>query len=115
MPQPYVSRPEAEAFLAALADAIKAPKENPVVFHVYGIGGVGKSTLLRRVIETFPQAAMPLINDLPIKFGETEGIGTPVDLMKKLHGLLQPQFLSPSLFGRSLKAQPDPFTERYTQ
>ncbi len=115
MPQPYVSRPEAEVFLAALADAIKAPRENPVVFHVYGIGGVGKSTLLRRVIETFPQAAMPVINDLPIKFGETEGIGTPVDLMKKLHGLLEPQFLSPSLFSRSLRAQPDPFTERYTQ
>ncbi|PZU97024.1 MAG: hypothetical protein DCF32_20930 [Leptolyngbya sp.] len=115
MPQPYVSRPEAEAFLTALADAIKAPKKSPVVFHVYGIGGVGKSTLLRRVIETFPQAAMPIINDLPIKFGETEGIGTPVDLMKKLHGLLESQFLNPSLFGRSLKAQPDPFTERYTQ
>lgn len=115
MPQPYVSRPEAEAFLTALADAIKAPKESPVVFHVYGIGGVGKSTLLRRVIETFPQAAMPLINGFPIAFGPTEGIGTPGDLMKKLHGLLEPQFLSPSLFGRSLKAQPDPFIERYNQ
>ncbi|MGB3308838.1 MAG: hypothetical protein WBG32_02270 [Nodosilinea sp.] len=57
MPQPYASRPEAEAFLAALADAIKALQERPVVFPVFGIGGIGKSTLLRQVIETFPQVA----------------------------------------------------------
>ena len=115
MPQPYVSRPEAEAFLAALADGIQAPQASPVVFHLWGIGGVGKSTLLRQVVATFPQAAMPLVNQLPIAFGTTEGIDHPADLMKKLHGLLKPQFLNPSLFGRNLRSQPDPFTERYTQ
>jgi hypothetical protein len=118
--QPYVSRPEAEEFLDALDKALKAPAENPVVFHVWGIGGIGKSTLLRKVVEEFPKAACPLVSRTPISpisFGQTEGISTPVDLMRKLHSLLesQSQFVDPSFFGRSFKREPDPFTERYTQ
>ncbi|MFQ4138812.1 tetratricopeptide repeat protein [Nodosilinea sp. PGN35] len=116
MPQPYISRPEAETFLAALGNAIEKPQHSPVVFHLWGIGGVGKSTLLRQVAATFPQAAIPLLpNGAPVSFGQTEGIANPADLMKKLHGLLESQFLDPSWFGRAIRPQPDPFAERYTQ
>ncbi len=112
---PYVSRPEAEEFLEALGKALKAPAENPVVFHVWGIGGIGKSTLLGKVIEEFPNAAYPLVGDQPIKFGQTEEIENPANLMRKLHSLLQPKFLDPSFFGQSLRKKPDLFLERYTQ
>ncbi|MEO0828435.1 MAG: hypothetical protein AAFY67_22815, partial [Cyanobacteria bacterium J06642_9] len=113
--QPYVSRPEAEEFLAALDIALKSPTDNPVVFHVWGIGGVGKSTLLKKLVEDRPNFAIPLNNKNLIAFGQTEGINTPVALMRKLHGLLEPQFLNPSWFGRGLRSKPDPFTECYTQ
>ncbi len=85
MPQlPYVSRPEAEAFLTALEAALKAPAEHPVVFHVYGIGGVGKSTLTRKVQEVHQNKAKVAA----VSFGLTEGIEQPIPLMAKLYGQL---------------------------
>ena len=96
--QPYVSRPEAEDFLKELQAALTTPVESPVLFHVWGIGGVGKSTLLKKIVQDFTTAAIPLVADSPIAFGFTEGIDTPVDLMQKLHGLLKNQFLNPSFF-----------------
>ncbi|MEO1211184.1 MAG: tetratricopeptide repeat protein [Cyanobacteria bacterium J06638_20] len=117
MPQPpYISRPEAEAFFAALQEALQTPAKNPVVFHLWGSGGVGKSTLLRKIIKDFSSTvAMPLVNNLPISFGLTEGIATPVDLMQKLHSLLEPQFLNTWFFGQRVTHQRDPFIERHTQ
>ena len=99
MPQPYVSRPEAEAFLAALADAIKAPQANPVVFHVWGIGGVGKSTLTRKVQETYQGKA----KIAAVSFGLTEGIDEPIPLMAKLYA----QLAVKDAWNR------DPFWEKY--
>ena len=113
--QPYVSRPEAEDFLKELQAALTTPVESPVLFHVWGIGGVGKSTLLKKIVQDFTTAAIPLVADSPIAFGFTEGIDTPVDLMQKLHGLLKNQFLNPSFFGRGFANQRDPFLDRYTQ
>ncbi|MBW4459592.1 MAG: tetratricopeptide repeat protein [Nodosilinea sp. WJT8-NPBG4] len=79
--QPYVSRPEAEEFLAALDTALKAPAINSVVFHVWGIGGVGKSTLTRKVRETFKDTA----TFADVSFGLTENVDEPIPLMAKLY------------------------------
>lgn len=96
---PYVSRPEAEAFLAALETALKAPAEHPVVFHVYGIGGVGKSTLTRKVKEAHQDRAKLA----EVSFGLTEGIDQPIPLMAKLYE----QIVGKDAWNR------DPFWDKY--
>ena len=39
--QPYISRKPAEDLEAAFAKALEQPANNPVLFHIWGIGGVG--------------------------------------------------------------------------
>lgn len=79
--QPYVSRPEAEDFLAALDAALKSPKDSPTVFNAWGIGGVGKSTLTRKAKEIYEGTA----KIAEVSFGLTEGINEPIPLMAKLY------------------------------
>ena len=56
------------------------------MFYIWGIGGVGKSTLKRRLGETYGQQAV----FTEVSFGLTEGINTPIELMVKLHEQLPP-------------------------
>ncbi len=100
MLQPYVSRPEVEAFLVALGHAFEEPQSNPVVFHVWGIGGVGKSTLTRRAQETYQGKA----NFAAVSFGLTEGIDEPIPLMATLYG----QLVAKDAWNR------DPFWDKYS-
>ncbi len=79
--QPYVSRPEAEDFLAALEAAFKSPQNSPTVFNAWGIGGVGKSTLTRKAKEIHGETA----KIATVSFGLTEGIDEPIPLMAKLY------------------------------
>jgi tetratricopeptide (TPR) repeat protein len=87
MAQPYISRPETEAFLDQLATALQAPQSHPVVFQAWGIGGVGKSTLTRTVQEKYGDSA----HSATVSFGLTEGIEEPIPLMAKLYGQMVPQ------------------------
>jgi tetratricopeptide (TPR) repeat protein len=82
---PYISRPQTEALLTALDDAFKSPENSPTVFHVYGIGGVGKSTLTRKAGEAHKQRSG---RSASVSFGATEGIDDPIRLMKTLYGQL---------------------------
>jgi len=79
--QPYVSRPEAEDFLAALEAALKSPQNSPTVFNAWGIGGVGKSTLTRKTQESHAGTTQIAT----VSFGLTEGIDEPMPLMAKLY------------------------------
>lgn len=54
-PAPYISRAQTEDFLNAVKTALEQPDSHPVVFHVWGIGGVGKSTLLNRLREKYEE------------------------------------------------------------
>jgi hypothetical protein len=98
IPAPYISRLQAEAFLTALAEAVKAPEPHPVLFQVWGVGGVGKSTLLNQVQKQHSQAKVARIY-----FGSTSDIDTPIELMAKLY-----QDLAIDSWG-------DPFTPLYQQ
>ncbi|MGP1374290.1 MAG: hypothetical protein ACTS3T_15775, partial [Almyronema sp.] len=95
---PYVSRPPVEDFLAALAQSLHQPQQNPAVFHVWGIGGVGKSTLTRKAHEAHEKTAKVA----SVSFGLTEGIDEPILLMAKLYEQVVPK-----------DSWSDPFWEKY--
>ncbi|HAG83916.1 MAG TPA: hypothetical protein DCL61_22895, partial [Cyanobacteria bacterium UBA12227] len=50
-PPIYISRQQAESFLAEFANSLNQPSSSPILFQVWGIGGVGKSTLLNKLQE----------------------------------------------------------------
>jgi hypothetical protein len=100
MLQPYVSRPEAEDFLADLGRALEKPQSSPAVFHVWGIGGVGKSRLTQTVQEVYQGKA----KFAAVSFGLTEGIDEPILLMAKLYE----QLVAKDAWNR------DPFWDKYT-
>ncbi|MCA1993071.1 MAG: hypothetical protein LDL41_13695, partial [Coleofasciculus sp. S288] len=112
----YISRQQAETFLAEFDKALNQPSLQPLLFQVHGIGGVGKSTLLRKVQEIYQQQA----DFSAVSFGLTEGIETPLTLMATLYELL-PKPSLPSVWKRDLlnwEPPADPFTslnEQYQQ
>jgi len=106
----YISRKPAEDFLTALDKAFKEPAEHPLLFHVYGIGGIGKSTLLDRVQETHQQQAHIAKFDFS---GNIPANETPLKVMVKLYD----QLPKPDIWNRKL-FKSDPFIqlcEQYNQ
>ncbi|MEL6581075.1 MAG: tetratricopeptide repeat protein, partial [Cyanobacteria bacterium J06621_12] len=79
---PYISRQQTEDLLNCFATAIKQPKSQPLVFNVWGIGGVGKTTLLNRIEK------QPEISAARVYFGATSDIATPLKLMANLYSQL---------------------------
>ncbi|NEQ68882.1 MAG: tetratricopeptide repeat protein [Symploca sp. SIO2D2] len=77
----YIERDEAERLLKRFATALKEPQKQPLLFNIYGIGGVGKTTLLGRL----QQAHMGEVDFLEVCFAKTSNIETPLTLMGKLH------------------------------
>ena len=80
---PYISRQQTEELLNCFNEAIKKPEFNPLLFNVWGIGGVGKTTLLHRLREQQPN-----ISFARVYFGTTPDIGTPLKLMANLYSQL---------------------------
>jgi hypothetical protein len=103
---PYISRQQAENFLGAFAGALKQPMSYPILFHVWGIGGVGKTNLLNRLEINHKRQA----NFARVAFFDyVTGIETPLKLMEKLYNLLH----KPGLLHRALFPKPDPFISLY--
>ena len=106
----YIARPAANSFLENLDIAFKTPAQQPIVFHAWGLGGVGKTTLLDRA-QLAHRERCSITEQLTIaevKFGDTANAGTPLGVMKVLHSRLSPTVGDP---------QKDPFYElerRYT-
>ena len=80
---PYISREQTEELLNCFNEAIKKPEFNPLLFNIWGIGGVGKTTLLHRLTEQNPN-----ISFARVYFGSTPDIGTPFKLMANLYSQL---------------------------
>lgn len=109
----YISRPQTEAFLSKVAEAVQQPGTQPIVFQVSGIGGVGKSILLAKLKETQKQTQV-----VQVSFGETEGIDDPIQLMRKLHEKLEKQYPIPKGLNKDVRdvlSKPDPFSKLYEQ
>lgn len=98
----YISRKPAEDFLTALDKAFKEePAEHPLLFQVYGIGGIGKSTLLDKVQETHQQQAHIAKFNFSGKIPANE---TPLKVMVELYD----QLPKPDIWKRQL-FKSDPF------
>ncbi len=78
---PYISRTSAQKLLDNFGGALKQPETNHLVFHAYGIGGVGKSTLLEKLRETYSKEA----KFARAFFGPTSKIDSPLALMEHLY------------------------------
>ncbi|NJR68085.1 MAG: hypothetical protein HC771_04945 [Synechococcales cyanobacterium CRU_2_2] len=77
--KPYIVRPETTAFLEKLTGAIGS-SVGPRLFQVWGVGGVGKSTVLTKAEEALAGKAICS----RVSFGATDGIESPIGLMEVL-------------------------------
>jgi tetratricopeptide (TPR) repeat protein len=77
----YIKTDEAKRLLERFAVALEQHYEQPLLFNICGIGGVGKTTLLGRLKD----AHVNEVDFLEICFAKTGGIETPLKLMRKLH------------------------------
>ena len=86
----YIARPAANSFLENLDTAFRAPAQQPIVFHAWGLGGVGKTTLLERAQLAHQQrCTIPeQITIAEVKFDDTANAGTPLGVIKVLHSQL---------------------------
>lgn len=80
----YISRKPAEKWLEKFGKALEQPQDNPLVFYTYGIGGIGKSTLLEKLRETYAKEA----HFAKVFFGTTSRIDSPLILMEHLYNQL---------------------------
>lgn len=77
----YIERRSAKKFLENFGRALKQPQSDSLVFYAYGIGGVGKSTLLEKLRETYAAEA----KFARAFFGPTSKIDSPLALMEHLY------------------------------
>ncbi|MBW4658915.1 MAG: tetratricopeptide repeat protein [Drouetiella hepatica Uher 2000/2452] len=77
----YIERDQAKRLLERFAVALKPTQGQPLLFNIYGIGGVGKTTLLGRLQE----AHAGEVDFLDVCFAKTADIEMPLKLMRRLH------------------------------
>ena len=78
---PYISRKKAEQFIKNVETAIKNPSDNPLLHYAYGIGGIGKTTLIKKLIVTHKSS----FQCAKCSFDVNSPISTPIELMKILN------------------------------
>jgi tetratricopeptide (TPR) repeat protein len=80
---PYIPREQTDQILSNFNEAINNPATNPLVFNVWGIGGVGKTRLLNELQQKHPNTSFARVY-----FGSTPDIATPLKLMSYLYSEL---------------------------
>jgi tetratricopeptide (TPR) repeat protein len=85
----FVQRESTDRFIKDVLKAILEPESQPLMFYIYGIGGIGKSTLLQKLEQDCCQQT----RFLKFVFGDpitSSSIDTPIKLMKHLYRQLIP-------------------------
>ena len=81
----YISRKKAEKFAEDIESAIQNPSENPLLHYAYGIGGIGKTSLLKQIITSCQSKYQCAYCSFDSKsHGEKSSIATAIELLKKL-------------------------------
>jgi hypothetical protein len=76
----YIDRPATDRLLNGLRAALKSPADNPLIFHAYGIGGIGKTSLTKKIDQDFADALV-VSSDI----GAELNTETPLRLMDKIY------------------------------
>ncbi|WP_416669208.1 protein kinase domain-containing protein [Egbenema bharatensis] len=105
-----VLREQAQQFQAKFAESLVQREKQPIVFHVYGIGGVGKTTLLQELEQENAQKAYFAW----VYFDVHQGVDTPLKLMQKLYEEVT-RVTKPGFWQQEVLPPPDPFTSIYTK
>lgn len=103
--KPHIVRKQEKQLLADIKKAFGEPEKSPLMFYVWGIGGVGKSTLVEKIQEKLAVQYDDEIIFTKLSFGAIDE--TPLRVMEQLNGSLPKQGFLP--FGK----KSDPFTEAY--
>ncbi|MEM9212906.1 MAG: tetratricopeptide repeat protein [Cyanobacteria bacterium P01_F01_bin.150] len=109
----YVFRNQDQLFLDTFSASLEKQngQDRPFVFHVYGVGGVGKTYLLKRIQKSFSSQACVLYTSFDSKIG----IETPIQLMKKLYEELGMYAPKPNILHKELFPKPDSFCLKINQ
>jgi hypothetical protein len=76
----YIDRPETDKLLNGLREALKSPADNPLIFHAYGIGGIGKTSLTKKIAQDFSDAVV-----VSCDIGAEIDTETPLKLMDRIY------------------------------
>lgn len=77
----YKALERCEKLHQKFAASLKQPELNPLVFNIWGIGGVGKTSFLRELKNKYEREAQ----FLEVSFGTTISAETPIDIMLTMH------------------------------
>lgn len=80
----YIARKTAQKFADDFKQALRYPEESSLLYHVYGIGGVGKSTLLQNVRDTYKEKVL----FATATFDVSSLVDDPLSLMNHLYSQL---------------------------
>ena len=95
--QLFIPRKSTDRFIKDVLNAIEEPKSQPLTFYIYGIGGIGKSTLIEKV----QQDCINKAKFVKFSFPEPSiysSIDTPIKLMKCLYEQVIPDNISSDPF-----------------
>ncbi|MFQ4136320.1 protein kinase domain-containing protein [Nodosilinea sp. PGN35] len=101
-----IRREQAQRFQELFATSLST--SGPVVFHVYGIGGVGKSTLLRDLTQQYAEQA----SFATLSFDLSLGVESPLELMATLYETVLTA-TKPGFWQQEVLPGPDPFLSLY--
>ena len=105
-----ILRNQAKQFQAKFSESLIQKANQPIVFHVHGIGGVGKTTLLQELHQQNAETAYFAW----VYFDVHQGIDTPLKLMVKLYEEVE-KATKPGFWQQEVFCPPDPFTSLYNR
>ncbi len=76
----YIWRQQAQELLNKLSQALNEPSSHPVLFNLWGVSGVGKTTLLDQMEIDYERLAFFIM----VPFSLIQGTESPLDLMLKI-------------------------------
>jgi len=78
----YIARKQATEFALRIKQALNQPANFPVLHYAYGIGGIGKTTLLTKIAESYANDCQCIKVSCDRTVNESKYIDSPIRLME---------------------------------